>query len=101
MAARGGTLPSASRLLLTPSDCFGSLPTPAGRWDAALGCLCKGYRRVCLLGDSMGGTAALRFARHATANGCVVSLVPQVRSGLLLIPPSVSFCLLLSPSGSF
>ena len=29
----------------------------------------------------MGATAALRFARHATANGAVVALVPQVALG--------------------
>ena len=32
-------------------------------------------KKVVLLGDSMGGTAALRFARHADA---VVAFVPQV-----------------------
>ena len=44
-------------------------------WDAALAELCKPYQRVVLLGDSMGGTAALRFARHADA---VVAFVPQI-----------------------
>ena len=44
-------------------------------WDATLAELCKPYQRVVLLGDSMGGTAALRFARHADA---VVAFVPQV-----------------------
>ena len=47
-------------------------------WERALGRLCEGYGRVCLLGDSMGGSAALRFARHATSNGAVVALVPQL-----------------------
>ncbi|KAL1514599.1 hypothetical protein AB1Y20_003693 [Prymnesium parvum] len=45
-------------------------------WDAALGALCAPYRRVCVLGESMGASGALRFARHA--NGAVVALVPQV-----------------------
>jgi len=44
-------------------------------WDATLAELCAPYQKVVLLGDSMGGTAALRFARHADA---VVSFVPQV-----------------------
>ena len=44
-------------------------------WDATLAELCAPYRKVVLLGDSMGGTAALRFARHADA---VVAFVPQV-----------------------
>eukprot|EP00966_Prymnesium_polylepis_P282603 6529807-Prymnesium_polylepis.1 len=45
-------------------------------WDWQLADLCAGYRRVCILGESMGATGALRFARHAT--GTVVALVPQV-----------------------
>jgi len=44
-------------------------------WDATLAELCAPYQKVVLLGDSMGGTAALRFARHADA---VVAFVPQV-----------------------
>jgi hypothetical protein len=44
-------------------------------WDATLAELCKPYQKVVLLGDSMGGTAALRFARHADA---VVAFVPQI-----------------------
>ena len=47
-----------------------------GWWDAAIAELCRPYREVCLIGDSMGGTAALRFAAHATS--AVVALVPQV-----------------------
>ena len=44
-------------------------------WDATLAELCAPYQKVVLLGDSMGGTAALRFARHADA---VVAFVPQI-----------------------
>jgi hypothetical protein len=44
-------------------------------WDATLAELCAPYKKVVLLGDSMGGTAALRFARHADA---VVAFVPQI-----------------------
>ena len=44
-------------------------------WDVLLAELCAPYERVCLLGESMGGTAALRFSRHADS---VVALVPQV-----------------------
>jgi len=44
-------------------------------WDSLLVELCAPYERVCLLGESMGGTAALRFSRHADS---VVALVPQV-----------------------
>lgn len=47
-------------------------------WDARLLELCAPYERVCLLGESMGGSAALRFARHATPTGAVVALAPQV-----------------------
>lgn len=47
-------------------------------WDANLAALCGRYQHVCLIGESMGGTAALRFARHATANSEVISLVPQI-----------------------
>ena len=47
-----------------------------GWWDAALAELCRPYREVCLIGDSMGASAALRFAAHATS--AVVALVPQV-----------------------
>ena len=47
-------------------------------WDATLLELCAPYERVCLLGESMGGSAALRFARHATPTGAVVALAPQV-----------------------
>jgi hypothetical protein len=45
-------------------------------WDDALVGLCRPYSRVCFIGESMGGTAALRFARHCT--GSVVALVPQI-----------------------
>lgn len=45
-------------------------------WDATFTELCAPYGRVCLLGESMGATGALRFARHAT--GAVVALVPQI-----------------------
>ena len=45
-------------------------------WDAKLEKLCAGYGRVLMLGESMGATAALRFARHATK--AVVALVPQI-----------------------
>ena len=45
-------------------------------WDGALAELCAPYERVCILGESMGATAALRYAHHATAR--VVALVPQV-----------------------
>ena len=47
-------------------------------WEATLRELCAPYERVCLLGESMGGSAALRFARHATPTGAVVALAPQV-----------------------
>ena len=47
-------------------------------WDASLVELCAPYDRVCLLGESMGGSAALRFARHATPTGSVVALAPQI-----------------------
>ena len=45
-------------------------------WDGRLRELCAPYERVCILGESMGATGALRFARHAT--GSVVALVPQI-----------------------
>lgn len=45
-------------------------------WDERLAALCEGYDRVCILGESMGATGALRFARHATES--VVALVPQI-----------------------
>ena len=45
-------------------------------WDASLEELCAPYDQVCLLGESMGGTAALRFARHATQSA--IALVPQI-----------------------
>jgi predicted ArsR family transcriptional regulator len=45
-------------------------------WDARLGSLCAGFERVCMLGESMGASGALRFARHATES--VVALVPQI-----------------------
>lgn len=45
-------------------------------WDGQLAELCAGYQRVCILGESMGATGALRFARHATSS--VVALVPQI-----------------------
>lgn len=47
-------------------------------WDVTLEKLVEPFGRVCLVGESMGGTAALRFARHASASGTVVSLVPQI-----------------------
>ena len=50
-------------------------------WDEALATLSARYDRVCLLGESMGGSAALRFARHASPDGAVVALVPQVDVG--------------------
>ena len=45
-------------------------------WDTALEELCAPYDRVCLLGESLGATGALRFARHATHS--IVALVPQI-----------------------
>ena len=45
-------------------------------WDRRLEDLCTEYDRVCILGESMGATGALRFARHATES--VVALVPQI-----------------------
>lgn len=47
-------------------------------WDKSLANLAAPFGRVCLVGESMGGTAALRFARHASKSGTVVSLVPQI-----------------------
>jgi hypothetical protein len=47
-------------------------------WDQKLAEICAPYERVCILGESMGASAALRFSRHATATGSVVALVPQV-----------------------
>jgi len=47
-------------------------------WDESLAALAAPFGRVCLVGESMGGTAALRFARHASKSGTVVSLVPQI-----------------------
>lgn len=47
-------------------------------WDESLANLAAPFGRVCLVGESMGGTAALRFARHASKSGTVVSLVPQI-----------------------
>lgn len=44
-------------------------------WDTTLAELCAPYKKVVLIGDSMGGTAALRFAQHADA---VVAFVPQI-----------------------
>ena len=49
------------------------------RGDAALRSVLRGlrrrYDRVCFIGDSMGGSAALRYAQYADA---VVALAPQV-----------------------
>eukprot|EP00440_Ansanella_granifera_P006008 gb/GFBE01006519.1/.p1 GENE.gb/GFBE01006519.1/~~gb/GFBE01006519.1/.p1 ORF type:complete len:259 (+),score=27.61 gb/GFBE01006519.1/:1-777(+) len=45
-------------------------------WEHKITELCRDYSEVCLLGDSMGGAAALRFASHATKS--VVAVVPQV-----------------------
>ena len=45
-------------------------------WDKRLERLCAPFGRVCILGESMGATAALRYAHHAT--GAVVALVPQI-----------------------
>ena len=45
-------------------------------WDRQLDEMCRSYGRVCILGESMGATAALRYARHATT--AVVALVPQI-----------------------
>ena len=47
-------------------------------WDTTLANLAAPFGRVCLVGESMGGTAALRFARHASESGTVVALVPQI-----------------------
>ena len=47
-------------------------------WDESLADLAAPFGRVCLVGESMGGTAALRFARHASKSGTIVSLVPQI-----------------------
>ena len=47
-------------------------------WDRRLSDLCAPFARVCILGESMGASAALRFARHATSAGSVVALVPQI-----------------------
>mmetsp|Transcript_1539 Transcript_1539/g.3277 ORF Transcript_1539/g.3277 Transcript_1539/m.3277 type:complete len:570 (-) Transcript_1539:235-1944(-) len=47
-------------------------------WDATLANLVAPFGRVCIVGESMGGTAALRFARHASKSGTVVALVPQI-----------------------
>ena len=47
-------------------------------WNAKLAELCMEYDEVSLVGESMGATAALRFASHATASGSVIALVPQV-----------------------
>ena len=46
-------------------------------WDVELAELCAPYDRVCILGESMGATAALRYAKHAK-RGSVVALVPQI-----------------------
>lgn len=45
-------------------------------WDSELYDLCSPYSRVCFIGESMGGSGALRFARHCTDS--VVALVPQI-----------------------
>lgn len=45
-------------------------------WDGRLAELCAPYARVCVLGESMGATGTLRFARHATVSA--VALVPQI-----------------------
>ena len=47
-------------------------------WDDSLAKLSAPFGRACIVGESMGGTAALRFAKHATKCGTVVSLVPQI-----------------------
>ena len=47
-------------------------------WDESLADLAAPFGQVCLVGESMGGTAALRFARHASKSGTIVSLVPQI-----------------------
>jgi hypothetical protein len=47
-------------------------------WDDSLADLVSPFGRVCFVGESMGGTAALRFARHASKSGTVVSFVPQI-----------------------
>eukprot|EP00928_Gymnodinium_smaydae_P008372 TRINITY_DN13050_c0_g1_i1.p1 TRINITY_DN13050_c0_g1~~TRINITY_DN13050_c0_g1_i1.p1 ORF type:complete len:423 (-),score=26.59 TRINITY_DN13050_c0_g1_i1:13-1281(-) len=46
------------------------------QWEHMIEHASKPYARVCLLGDSMGGSAALRFARFAT--DVVIAFTPQV-----------------------
>ena len=47
-------------------------------WDTTLSDLAAPFGRVCLVGESMGGTGALRFSQHATKSGTVVAIVPQI-----------------------
>jgi hypothetical protein len=47
-------------------------------WDASLARAASEYEHVYLLGESMGGTGALRFAWLARGRGRVCALVPQI-----------------------
>ena len=72
-AADAGAGPLAvAHAMDTAKSWYDSPPPPRAAaggvwWDAALAELCAPYARVVFLGDSMGATAALRFARHAAA----------------------------------
>lgn len=81
---RGGNRPDvvivhaldSSRTWYTSNPMTGACDDGAW-WDKTLADLTKPYGRVCLLGDSMGGTAALRYARHSK-DGTIVTFVPQI-----------------------
>ena len=79
--ARREMTASSSRIASTAQSWFPTNPIggeydDGAWWDGQLAELCAGYQRVCILGESMGATGALRFARHATSS--VVALVPQI-----------------------
>ena len=57
------------------------------RWNTHLRNACAGYERVLYIGDSMGASASLMFAEHATR---VLSFCPQVDLYLSSIRPSRS-----------
>jgi len=73
-------LPCARLFVMDPS-CSWYWNCPNGSWEgfayyeAQIATMAKGFRRVVMLGDSMGGSGALLYSHLATL---VISFVPQV-----------------------
>lgn len=69
------------------SDASGDQELEFERWSAPLREACEKYERVLYVGDSMGASAALMFAEHATK---VLAFCPQVDLYAASIRPSRS-----------